>query len=111
MRIGLVIATALSTALLVVPAVHAAGEGGASGGSGGGKAPTPSKAPIGAPPAANSAELNSAYEFRNRMSSDPICQDLARQSDSVYMNTEVEGDKKKQSLEQIRSRAKAAGCF
>jgi hypothetical protein len=108
MRIGLIIATALSTSLLVVPAAHAAGEGSTGGG---GKAPTPSKAPIGAPPAANSAELNSAYEFRSRMSSDPVCQDLARQSDSVYMNAEVESDKKKQALDQIRNRAKAAGCF
>jgi hypothetical protein len=108
MRIGLVIATALSTALLVVPAVHAAGEGGASGA---GKAPTPSKAPIGAPPAANSDALNNAYEFRSRMSSDPVCQDLARQSDSVYMDAEVESDKKKQALDQLRNRAKAAGCF
>lgn len=108
MRIGLVIATAFSTALLVVPVVHAAGEGGSGGG---GKAPTPSRAPIGAPPAANSDALNSAYEFRSRMSSDPICQDLARQSDGVYMDAEMESNKKQKALEQIRSRAKAAGCF
>lgn len=111
MRNGFVIATAFSAVLLVAPGVHAA-EGG-SGGSpgGGGKAPTPSKAPIGAPPAANSAELNSAYEFRSRMSSDPVCQDIARQSDSIYMDAEVESDKKKQALNQLRNRAKAASCF
>lgn len=73
--------------------------------------PTPSRAPIGAPPAANSEELNSAYEFRNKMSSDPACQELARQSDRIYADPKMESDKKQKALEQINSRAKAAGCL
>lgn len=73
--------------------------------------PPPSRAPIGAPPTANSDEINSAYEFRNRMSSDPACQELALKSDSVYMDPKLDGNEKKQALEGIRSRAKSAGCI
>lgn len=74
-------------------------------------APKPSRAPIGAPPAANSDEINNAYEFRNRMSSDPICQELARQSDSAYADEKLKPEDKQQSLEQLRRRASAAGCI
>lgn len=73
--------------------------------------PTPSRAPIGAPPAASSDEINSAYEFRNRMSSDPVCQDLARESDQAYASEDIKPEDKQQSLEQIRRRASAAGCI
>lgn len=71
----------------------------------------PSRAPIGAPPAANSEEINSAYEFRNRMSSDPACQELARESDRTYADDQMKTEDKQQSLEQIRRRASAAGCI
>lgn len=74
-------------------------------------APTPSRAPIGAPPAANSDEINNAYEFRNRMSSDPVCQELARESDRAYADAQAKPEDKQQSLEQLRRRASAAGCF
>lgn len=71
----------------------------------------PSKAPIGAPPAANSDEINSAYEFRNRMSSDPACQELARESDRTYADEKMKDEDKQQSLERLRRRASAAGCI
>lgn len=71
----------------------------------------PSRAPIGAPPAANSDEINSAYEFRNRMSSDPACQELARESDRTYADEKMKAEDKQQSLEQLRRRAAAAGCI
>ena len=45
------------------------------------------------------------------MSSDPVCQEVARQSDSVYADGEMEADKKQKALEQLRNRAKAAGCI
>ena len=109
MRYALLGAMTFSAVLLAASNAHAAGEGG--GGGGGGGAPTPSRAPIGAPPAPNSDAINNAYEFRNRMSSDPVCQDLARQSDSIYADGEMKTDKKQQSLEQIRNRARAAGCL
>jgi hypothetical protein len=108
MRIGY-IAAAFSALLMATTGSWAAGGGGGPGGGAGGGS-TPSKAPIGAPPALNSAELNNAYDFRSRMSSDPVCQDLARKSDSVYANAELENDKKQQELAQIRKQAKAAGC-
>lgn len=73
--------------------------------------PTPSRAPIGAPPAANSDELNGAYAFRNKMSSDPACQELASQSDRIYADPKMESGKKQAALEQLNSRAKAAGCL
>lgn len=104
MRIGLVVAAAFSALLLAAPGAHAAD-------GGGGRPAPPSKAPIGAPPSLNSDELNSAYEFRSRMSSDPICQDLARKSDSVYANSELENDQKQRELAQIRNQAKSAGCI
>jgi hypothetical protein len=106
MRIGIVAATAFSTLFLVSSASQAVG-----GGGGGGGAPTPSRAPIGAPPSPNSDALNGAYEFRNKMSSDPVCQELARQTDSIYADATMKNDKKQQALEQIRNRAKAAGCL
>ena len=113
MRHALIAAMTVSALLLVAPNARAAGEGGggAGGGGGGSGAATPSRAPIGAPPPANSDAINNAYEFRNRLSSDPVCQELARQSDATYSNAELKNDKKQQSLEQIRNRAKAAGCF
>ena len=73
--------------------------------------PKPSRAPIGAPPAANSEDINNAYEFRNRMSSDPVCQELARESDRTYADEKIKDEDKQQSLEQIRRRAGAAGCI
>jgi hypothetical protein len=102
--IGIVAATAFSTLCVLSSASHAVGGGGP------GAAPTPSRAPIGAPPSPNSAAINEAYEFRNRMSSDPACQELARQSDAIYTNTTLDDAAKKQALEQIRNKAKAAGC-
>ena len=106
MRISIVAATAFSTLLLFSSASQAVG-----GGGGGTPTPTPSRAPIGAPPTPSSDALNSAYEFRNKMSSDPACQEVARQSDSVYADGEMEADKKQKALEQLRNRAKAAGCI
>ena len=99
--------------LLVLASFASAAGGGGGGGSGGGSggAPTPSRAPIGAPPSLNSAAINEAYEFRNRMSSDPACQELARQADATYMNTDLDDATKKQALEQTRNKAKAAACF
>jgi hypothetical protein len=104
MRIDIVTVTVFSTLLLFSSASQAAG-----GGGGGGA--TPSRAPIGAPPSPNSDEINNAYEFRNKMSSDPTCQEVARQSDSVYADPDLDSDKKQKTLEQLRSRAKAAGCL
>lgn len=71
----------------------------------------PSRAPIGAPPAANSDEINSAYEFRNKMSSDPACQEIARRSDSIYADAAMKDEDKQMALEQLRQRARSAGCF
>jgi hypothetical protein len=105
MRIDIVAATAFSTLLLFSSVSQAAG------GAGGGGGTTPSRAPIGAPPSPNSDEINNAYEFRNKMSSDPTCQEVARQSDSVYADPDLDSDKKQKTLEQLRSRAKAAGCL
>ena len=73
--------------------------------------PPPSKAPIGAPPTVSSDEINSAYEFRNRMSSDPACQELARESDRTYTDEQIKDEDKQQALEQLRQRASAAGCL
>lgn len=105
MRHALATAMTFSTLLLLASYPQAAGNGG------GGSAPTPSRAPIGAPPTPNSAAINEAYEFRNRMSSDPACQELAHQSDAAYTNAELDDAAKKQALEQIRNKAKAAGCI
>ena len=104
MRISIVAATAFSTLFLFSSASQAVGGGGTP-------TPTPSRAPIGAPPTPTSDALNSAYEFRNKMSSDPACQEVARQSDSVYADTKMKTDMKQKALEQLRSRAKAAGCL
>ncbi|HWT54109.1 MAG TPA: hypothetical protein VN066_04820, partial [Rhodocyclaceae bacterium] len=62
-------------------------------------------------PIANSAGVNSAYEFRNKMSSDPACQEIASQADRTYSDQTLDSDQKKQALEQLRSRAQTAGCL
>lgn len=72
---------------------------------------TPSRAPIGAPPAENSEEINGAYAFRNKMSSDPACQEIARQTDAIYSDPKLDADQKKQALDQLRGRAQSASCF
>lgn len=122
MRIGLITVAVFNALLLTALDVHAVGGGGGGGGIGGGGPPSVSPSPpsppatggryaIGAPPTANSDAINGAYEFRNKMSSDPACQELARQSDSVYTDAKLESDKKQKALEQLRSRAKAASCL
>ncbi|MDE2598331.1 MAG: hypothetical protein KGL40_01775 [Rhodocyclaceae bacterium] len=73
--------------------------------------PTPSRAPLGAPPPISDADVVNAYAFRNNMSSDPVCQDLARQADSAYADGQMDSDQKQKALAQIRSRAAAAGCL
>jgi len=121
MRIRFVAAATFNALLLVSLNSYAAGGGGGGIGGGGPPSVNPSppsasppatggRYPIGAPPSANSQDINNAYEFRNRMSSDPACQDLARQSDQIYMDAKLDDSQKKQKLEQIRQRAKSAGC-
>lgn len=71
-------------------------------------APTPSRAPLGAPP---SNDATRAYSFRTSIGSDSECQQFAQDSDNVFLSNSLSIEEKTKQLEQIKARAKAAGCL
>jgi hypothetical protein len=65
--------------------------------------------PLGKP---HSEETIEAYKFRTSISSDAQCQEIAREADRVFANSDAKLDdnEQRETLKRLGARAKALGC-